>query len=92
MKRRSFLAAAPALGLIGLPAPLLARPAPSFEKRAEEIAEMMRQHFRPTLPEGVEYYDIIIKDAPGIPMGPNEVRMIGSAGVLNWFPAGGGWH
>ncbi|SOB94593.1 hypothetical protein [Rhodobacter maris] len=91
MKRRSFLAAAPALGLIGLPAPMLAHPALSFEERAEEIAEMMRQHFRPTLPEGVERYAITIQDAPGIPMGPNECRLTGYAGELNWFPTGRGW-
>lgn len=91
MKRRSFLAAAPALGLIGLPAPMLALPAPSFEDRAEEIAEMMRQHFRPTLPEGVERYAITICDAPGIPTRANEYRLTGFAGALNWFPTGRGW-
>jgi len=91
MKRRSFLAAAPALGLIGLPAPMLARPAPSFEERAEEIAEMMRQHFRPTLPEGVDRYIITIHDAPGIPMVQDECRLTGCTGTLNWFPVGCGW-
>lgn len=93
MKRRVFLATAPALGLIGLPAPLLARPALSFEERTEEIAEMMRQHFRPNLPEGVERYCIIVQDAPNIPLLPNQCRIIGHAdGNLMWLPTGGGWR
>ncbi|KFI28167.1 hypothetical protein [Paenirhodobacter enshiensis] len=92
MNRRTFLTAAPAAGLIGLSAPALARPVLTFEEKAEEIAETLRLHFRPILPEGVERYAITITDAPGVPVAPHECRMVGYAGALNWLPTGGGWH
>lgn len=92
LPRRSFLAALAPLGALVVTSPAIARPAPSFEARAEEIAELMRQHFRPTLPKGVERYAIIIQDAPGIPLGPHECRLSGRAGMLDWFPLSGGWR
>lgn len=97
MRRRDFFLTAPALalaplGALAVASPVITRPAPSFEARAEEIAELMRQHFRVTLPEGVERYAIIIQDAPGIPLLPHECRLSARAGMLDWFPFAGGWR
>ena len=78
--------------VIGLSAPALARPALTFEERAEEIADLMRQHFRTNLPEGCQRYSVQIYDAWDRPPHPNEARIVGYAGGMNWFPAGHGWH
>lgn len=92
MSRRTLLAAAPTFGLVGLATPVLARPAPTFEERATEIADMMRQHFRTNLPEGCQRYSVQIYDAWDRPRHPNEAPIVGYAsGGLHWMPFGGGW-
>ena len=92
MSRRNLLAAAPALGLIGLPLPALARAPQSFEQRAEEIASMMRAHFRTNLPEGCQRYSVQIYDSWDLPPHPNAVGMMAFAAQMNWTASGHGWH
>lgn len=92
LSRRSFLAAAPAVGLIGLHPPALALPRLTFEERAVEIADLMRQHFRTNLPEGCQRYSVQIYDAWDREADPvHDVNIVGYAKGLHWFPKCG-WH
>lgn len=99
MKRRDILTAAFALPTIAAPmvtASVLAEALPprsslSFDAQALEIADMLRAHFRETLPEGCERYALSVWGYRDPTILCDSGDMCGRAVGKYWFPGSDGW-